>query len=106
MLMFGLMAVLPGVLIYAVSVQFVTKSIETWFDVRVEKALESGLDLGRSALDSLLDDLAEKGRAMALDLGEMPEAQRRLALGRLREQAGVQFAALFTTCLLYTSRCV
>ena len=81
MLVFGLMAVLPGVLIYAVSVQFVTKSIETWFDVRVEKALESGLDLGRSALDSLLDDLAEKGRAMALDLGEMPEAQRRLALG-------------------------
>jgi len=97
MLMFGLMAVLPGVLIYAVSVQFVTKSIETWFDVRVEKALESGLDLGRSALDSLLDDLAEKGRAMALDLGELPEAQRRLALSRLREQAGVQFAALFTT---------
>ncbi|MBK7422170.1 MAG: HAMP domain-containing protein [Propionivibrio sp.] len=97
MLMFGLMAVLPGVLIYAVSVQFVTKSIETWFDVRVEKALESGVDLGRSALDSLLDDLAEKGRAMALDLGELPEVQRRLALSRLREQAGIQFAALFTT---------
>lgn len=97
MLMFGLMAVLPGVLIYAVSVQFVTKSIETWFDVRVENALESGLDLGRSALDSLLDDLAEKGRAMALDLGELPEAQRSLALSRLREQSGVQFAALFTT---------
>jgi nitrogen fixation/metabolism regulation signal transduction histidine kinase len=96
MLMFGLMAVLPGVLIYAVSVQFVTKSIDSWFDVRVEKALESGLDLGRSALDSLLDDLAEKGRGMALDLGELPETQRRLALGRLRDQAGVQFAALFT----------
>ncbi len=97
MLMFGLMAVLPGVLIYAVSVQFVTKSIETWFDVRVEKALESGLNLGRSALDSLLDDLAEKGRAMALDLGDLSEAQRRLALSRLREQNGVEFAALFTT---------
>ena len=97
MLMFGLMAVLPGMLIYAVSVQFVTKSIETWFDVRVEKALESGLSLGRGALDSLLDDLAEKGRAMALDLGEQSEAQRRLALSRLREQNGVQFVALFTT---------
>lgn len=97
MLMFGLMAVLPGVLIYAVSVQFVTKSIETWFDVRVEKALESGLNLGRSVLDSLLDDLAEKGQTMALDLGEQSEAQRRLALSRLREKTGVQFAALFTT---------
>ena len=97
MLMFGLMAVLPGVLVYAVSVQFVTKSIETWFDVRVEKALESGLNLGRSALDYLLADLTDKGRAMALELGDHSETQRRLLLNRLREQTGVQSAALFTT---------
>lgn len=97
MLMFGLMAVLPGVLIYAVSVQFVTKSIETWFDVRVEKALEAGLNLGRSALDSLLEDLAAKGQVMALELGERSEAQRRFELNRLREQNGVQSAALFST---------
>ncbi len=97
MLIFGMMAVLPGVLIYAVSVQFVTKSIETWFDVRVEKALESGINLGRSALDSLLDDLGEKGRAIALELGDLPEAQRRVALSRLREQSGVQYIALFST---------
>jgi len=97
MLMFGLMAVLPGVLIYAVSVQFVTKSIETWFDVRVEKALEAGLNLGRSALDSLLEDLTAKGQIMALELAERSEAQRRLDLNRLREQHGVQSAALFST---------
>jgi nitrogen fixation/metabolism regulation signal transduction histidine kinase len=97
MLSFGLMAVLPGVLIYGVSVQFVTKSIETWFDVRVEKALESGLDLGRSTLDSLLDELYEKGRVLALELGELPEPQWRVALSRLREQSGVQYIALFST---------
>ena len=105
MLIFGLMAVLPGVLIYAVSVQFVTKSIETWFDVRVEKALESGINLGQSTLDAMLDDLAEKGRAMALDLGDQPETQRRVMLNRLREQTGIQFAALFSSSgkLLATS---
>lgn len=97
MLMFGLMAVLPGVLIYAVSVQFVTKSIETWFDVRVEKALEAGLNLGRSALDSLLEDLATKAQNMALELGERSETQRRLDLNRLREQHNLQSAALFAT---------
>jgi nitrogen fixation/metabolism regulation signal transduction histidine kinase len=97
MLSFGLMAVLPGVLIYTVSVLFVTRSIETWFDVRVETALESGLNLGRGALDSLLDDLAEKGRALALELGDLPEQQWRAALSRLREQGGVQYAALFST---------
>ena len=96
MIFFGIMAVLPGVLIYAVSVQFVTKSIETWFDVRVEKALESGLNLGRSALDSLLDDLSEKGRSIALELGDLPESQWRVALSRLREQSGVQYLALFS----------
>ena len=95
--MFGLMSVLPGVLIYAVSVQFVTKSIETWFDVRVENALESGLNLGREALDSLRADLSEKGRIMALDLSDISEAQRRYALDKLRDQKGVQSAALFAT---------
>lgn len=96
MLMFGLVAILPGSLVYGVSVQFVTRSIESWFDVRVEKALESGLHLGRSALDSLLLDLTEKGRGMALELSDLKDSARRSALLRLREQQGVQSAALFS----------
>ncbi|TXH01489.1 MAG: HAMP domain-containing protein [Rhodocyclaceae bacterium] len=96
MLMFGVIAVLPGALVYGVSVQFVTRSIESWFDVRVEKALESGLQLGRSALDSLLADLVEKGRSMASELSDIQESSRRSALLRLREEKGVQSAALFS----------
>lgn len=96
MLMFGFMAVLPGVLIYAVSVQFVTKSIETWFDVRVENALESGVNLGREALDAMRAELNDKARNMALELGERSEPQWTYSLNRLREQAGVQAAALFS----------
>ena len=34
-LFFTLIAVLPGILVYAVSVNFLSKSIESWFDVRV-----------------------------------------------------------------------
>ncbi len=96
MLMFGVIAVLPGALVYGVSVQFVTRSIESWFDVRVEKALESGLQLGRSALDSLLADLVDKGRSMASELSDIQEVSRRSALLRLREEKGVQTAALFS----------
>ncbi len=96
MLMFGVIAVLPGALVYGVSVQFVTRSIESWFDVRVEKALESGLHLGRSALDSLLADVVDKGRSMASELSDIQEASRRSALLRLREEKGVQTAALFS----------
>jgi nitrogen fixation/metabolism regulation signal transduction histidine kinase len=52
--LFALVAVLPGALVYAVSVQFLGRSIESWFDVRVDRALEGGLNVGRAALDSLL----------------------------------------------------
>jgi nitrogen fixation/metabolism regulation signal transduction histidine kinase len=96
MLMFGVIAVLPGALVYGVSVQFVTRSIESWFDVRVEKALESGLHLGRSALDSLLLDLGDRARSMATELSDIQESSRRSALLRLREEKGVQSAALFS----------
>ncbi len=96
MLLFGLMAIVPGALVYGVSMQFVTRSIESWFDVRVEKALEAGLNLGRTALDSLLADLSAKARNMALELSDLPESGRRTALLRLREQSGAQTASLFT----------
>ena len=95
-LSFALMAVVPGALIYLVSVQFLSRSIESWFDVRVDKALESGLSLGRTALDSLLADVQAKARVMVIDLSNLPETQQTLQLIRLREQAGVAEATLFT----------
>jgi nitrogen fixation/metabolism regulation signal transduction histidine kinase len=97
LLMFALMAVLPGVLVYGVSVQFLSKSIETWFDVRVDNALEGGLSLGRSALDNLLRDLNKKGEYMALALADQPAGEPLMLLNNLREQAGVQEAALFSS---------
>ncbi|MDR0234320.1 MAG: HAMP domain-containing protein [Zoogloeaceae bacterium] len=96
MLMFGLIAVIPGFLIYIVSVQFITRSIESWFDVRVEKALESGLNLGHSALDYLQGELAQKAQGMARDIANRPEEGLRFHLARLREQAAVDSVALFS----------
>jgi nitrogen fixation/metabolism regulation signal transduction histidine kinase len=94
--LFALVAVLPGALVYGVSVQFVAKSIESWFDVRVEKALEGGLNLGRSTLDNLLKDLAKKADAMAGSLAVRPAGEHIGALNTLREQAGIYEATLFT----------
>jgi len=37
-LLFALIGILPGAAIYLVSVQFVSRSIESWFDVRMEAA--------------------------------------------------------------------
>ena len=45
---FALVGVLPGLFVYTVSYQFVSRSIESWFDVKVEGALASGLALART----------------------------------------------------------
>src|SRR6478752_2127046 len=95
-LLFALVAVLPGALVYGVSVQFVARSIESWFDVRVEKALEGGLNLGRTTLDNLLKDLVKKADAMAAALAARPSTEHIAALNGLREQSGVQEATLFS----------
>src|SRR5579862_5485986 len=69
-LLFSLVALLPGALLYAVSVQFVGRSIESWFDVRVDRALDSGLNLGRSALDFVLRDATNKAGQLAIALAD------------------------------------
>jgi nitrogen fixation/metabolism regulation signal transduction histidine kinase len=82
----GLVGILPGLLIYTVSYQFVSRSIESWFDVRVESALSAGLNLGRTTLDTLSADLSNKTRLAAEELTRVPDRSAVLALERLREQ--------------------
>jgi nitrogen fixation/metabolism regulation signal transduction histidine kinase len=83
---FALVGILPGVLIYAVSYQFVSRSIESWFDVKVEGALSAGLNLGRGTIDTIVADLATKTRLAAERLGESASSAEPLSLERLREQ--------------------
>ncbi|MDB5801359.1 MAG: Sensory transduction histidine kinase [Rhodocyclales bacterium] len=94
--MFVLLSVLPGTIIYFVSVQFAVQSVESWYNVKVDKALESGLSLGRSALDALLDQLAERARDAALELGDVTLPPSVPALTRLRDNLGVANASVIS----------
>jgi nitrogen fixation/metabolism regulation signal transduction histidine kinase len=93
-LLFALVAVLPGALVYAVSVQFIGRSIESWFDVRVDRALEGGLNVGRAALDSQLKDATDRAGRIAATLADATPPYG-VALSRAAEQAGVYEAALY-----------
>ncbi len=95
-LLLALMSLLPGALIYAVSVKFLARSIESWFEVRLDNALEGGLNLGRGVLDDALRDVSKKADAIADALAPLEPPEQASALGGLREQAGVREATLFT----------
>ncbi len=94
LVLFATMAVVPGVLVYTVSVQFLSKSIESWFDVSVDSALEGGIKLGQAAVDQMLAELHVKARAMAVELSDRSDSQQVVALNRLRQQAGVEDAVV------------
>ncbi|MBQ0933922.1 sensor histidine kinase [Ideonella paludis] len=92
---FALVGVLPGALIYTVSYQFVSRSVEAWFDVRVARALDAGLALGKGTLNAMADDMGEKVRSAALRLSERRNGEPELAaLERLREELGAQEMAI------------
>ncbi len=93
---FALVGVVPGVLIYVVSYQFVSRSIESWFDVKVEGALVAGLNLGRATLDTLSADLAKQSRVAAQQLVDVQEASAALTLDRVRTQMDANDAVLWS----------
>ncbi len=93
---FALVGLMPGLMIYVVSYQFVSRSIESWFDVKVEGALDAGLNLGRATLDAMALDLANKTRQAATQISETPDAMAGLALERLRDQLSARDVVLWS----------
>jgi len=93
---FTLVGVLPGLVIYTVSYQFATRSIDAWFDVRLAAALDSGLVLGRSTLDTMRDEAARKAELAAERVAEAGAGGlvTALRLERLRQQLACDELAL------------
>jgi len=95
-LAFALIGVAPGVMIYLVSSLFISRSIESWFNVQVEGALSSGLELGRAVLEAQRDELRSRARAMAAELADTPPSDKIRKLDQLRERAGADEALWVT----------
>ena len=96
---FALVGVLPGAILYGVSLQFVSRSIESWFDVKVEGALEAGLNLGRTTIEISKADLLSKGRELVsniqADSRKSGEGGLTLLLSRQRQQMDLKELAIF-----------
>ncbi|MEP7070454.1 MAG: ATP-binding protein, partial [Usitatibacter sp.] len=80
----------------AISFQFLQRSIESWFDVRVDESLKSGINLARNALENARDQLGQKAESMAQALASS-QAVEAATLNRLREQHSIEEATLLTS---------
>lgn len=93
---FALVGFAPGLLIYGVSYQFVSRSIESWFDAKVQSALDAGLSLGRVSLDAIANDLARKSRSAAEQLSQSTGVDNGLQLGKIAELLGADEVTLWS----------
>ncbi|MDR2990889.1 MAG: HAMP domain-containing protein [Burkholderiaceae bacterium] len=94
---FALVGVAPGLLIYVVSYQFVARSIESWFDVKVEGALQAGLLLARTSLETQAHELGSQLRVVAGGLADTPDALAAQSVSLVRAQLGASDASLWAS---------
>lgn len=95
--MFISLAFIPLAIVFSFSLQFLHRGIESWFDVRVEKALENSLELSRTALGIRMRGLLKQTQLMAATLTELSLEKATHNLQELRHISGANELTLLNT---------
>jgi len=93
-----LLVLTPISIVYYLSVEFINKGIDSWFDDQIEQALDDALMLGRTSLETIKKDNIIKVKELALTLSDAQYADVDLVreVDELREQEGFGEMTLFS----------
>ena len=95
--MFVGLAVLPLLVVFYFSIQFINRGIDTWFNVEVEEGLENALKLSRAALELQMREHLFATQNVARRLGRVSEQQVIIELSRLRRESGASEMTLYAS---------
>ena len=95
-LLFSFVAIIPGVMVFIVSNKYITNSFDSWFDERVEKALESGINLGKDDLDTSLRNLYELANEISYELSVESRDKTTKLLSEFREKKDLDEISLLS----------
>ena len=87
-IVFVVLSVTPVTIVYYFSLQFLHRGIDSWFDVRIERALDDALDLSRTALGVRMRELLAQTARIASDLEPLTDEQAVGALDDARRLSG------------------
>ena len=85
---FVLLALTPVLVVYYFSLQSIHRGIDSWFDVRIEDALNDSLELSRASLGLRMRELLKQTELLASDLGTIGDEAAPLALDDARFLTG------------------
>jgi PAS domain S-box-containing protein len=84
LVIFVTLAVVPVLVVYGFSLDFLRRGIDSWFDVQIDRALNDSLELSRAALDLKMRDLLGQTEQMAYEVGQGSRPPAPLNLDVLR----------------------
>jgi nitrogen fixation/metabolism regulation signal transduction histidine kinase len=93
--MFVGLAVLPLLVVFYFSTQFINRGIDSWFNVEVEEGLDNALELSRAALEQQKRRNLESTQAAARRLSLVADSQVVFELSMLRREAGASEMTLY-----------
>jgi nitrogen fixation/metabolism regulation signal transduction histidine kinase len=85
---FVILSVTPVLVVYYFSLQFLHRGIDSWFDVRIERALDDALELSRTALGVRMRELLSHTEVVAGDLVDIPADRIAIGLDDNRRLSG------------------
>ncbi len=88
LLLFTVLSLVPAALVYTYALQFLGRGIDSWFDLRVEEALDNALAMGRLSLDQRRRTLLRQTQALSEELRSTPQGLLALELSELRQRLG------------------
>jgi nitrogen fixation/metabolism regulation signal transduction histidine kinase len=92
---FGLLVILPLLTVYLFSLEFLNRSVDSWFRVEIKQGLNDALVLSRSALDLRLREHAERTEEFSKRLSGLSEVQAITALDEERRASGALEIVLY-----------
>lgn len=95
-IMFIILAVTPVSVVYYFSLDFLQRGIDSWFDVRVEKALNDSLELSQTALDVRMRELLRQTRQMTPRMVDLSGSSAAVALNDIRTASDANELTLFS----------
>lgn len=93
---FVLLSVLPMSIVYYFSFDFIRRGIDSWFDVRVEVALQSSLELSQASLDERKRESIKEARRITDVLSLVPNSRVAFELDELRIRHDVTELSVLT----------
>ncbi len=93
--MFVGLAVLPLIVVFYFSMQFINRGIDSWFNVQVEEGLDNALTLSRAALEMQKRQNLFATQQVASRLSRINDRQIVFELSMLRREAGASEMTLY-----------